>query len=1217
MTDCGAASDVLGRVTDELLERHRQGERPALSDYIGRYPELAEEIRELFSALVLMEGVRPERPAAAQGAVRVPAGEVPFEHLGDYRIFREIGRGGMGVVYEAEQESLGRRVALKVLPAEAFGNPTHIQRFQREARAAARLHHTNIVPVFGVGEDHGTHYYAMQYIEGRPLDEVLTELRRLRDGGTTPQDGSSASVLAAGDARSEAHSLVESRPRSSAEVARSLWEGRFRAASQHASVGSIDPQAATRHGNAAGSPAARTPSRATATTSSASTSSLLSDPHRPYAKSIAHIGAQVAEALEYAANQGVLHRDIKPSNLLLDVWGTVWLTDFGLAKATGTPDLTRTGHIFGTLRYLAPERFQGQADIRSDVYAVGLTLYEALALRPAFDDRGQAQLMHQITTVEPSRLDGLNPHLPRDLVTVVHKAMAKDPSDRYQTAGALAEDLNRFLEDRPIAARRLSVLEHGWRWCRRNPGMTGLLAALLALILLVTGGTVFLVQQHAKRQTEMARNEEALREEVGAALAQAASLRKGYRFHEGHEVLEQARKRLNPAGPDDLRRQVDQAQSDLELAEHLDIARLEAATLVEGRFQLAAAEPLYEATFVKAGLGVVTDDGEAVAARVRELPMRVEIIAALDDWASITQDQTRRAWLLAVARGADPDPLRNRLRHPELWKDGAALTRLVQEWRVDEFSPQLATALGRVLLENGGDAVPLLTAAQARFPHDFWLNFELGGALYQARRLDEALGYYRVAVALRPETSAAYNSLGLTLVANDRPDEAIGPLQQALRLDSKNVWAHNNLGLVLNSKGRRDEAIEHYQQALSIDPRSAVIHDNLGSALRSKGRLEEAIGCHQKALQLNPNSAIAHANLGFALRAKGRPEEAVGHFQRALQLDPSLSTARVQLGRCCYAAARAAVRASAIQGADKARLGEPERADLRRQALNWLRTNLELTTKLQKDGKMVDWSLTDWQSDPALAPVRNPAELTKLPKTEREQWQGLWADVAALLAADPIEQARGHVARRDWTKAADCYARALKFDTADDGHMWFEYAAVLALSGDQPGHAKACAHMVARCGHAPNLRAYHVARACTLTPHAVAEVSLAGRRAETELKANARQSWSLTEQGALLYRAGQFPQAVALFEQSLRADPTPGQAVPSWLWLALANQRLGKSEEARRWLDKATAWLDQYRDGMPARAEEELGLHLHNWMEGYVLRREAEELLGTRPGNLN
>src|SRR5262249_20131812 len=189
----------------------------------------------------------------------------------------------------------------------------------------------------------------------------------------------------------------------------------------------------------------------------------LSAPHRPYAKSVAHLGVQVAEALEYAAGQGVLHRDVKPSNLLLDVWGTVWLTDFGLAKASGTPDLTRPGDLLGTLRYLAPERFQGRADVRGDVYALGLTLYEMLALRPAFAAEGQAQLMQQITSGEPPRLEPLVPGLPRDLVTIVHKAMARYPSDRYQTPGDLAEDLRRFLDDRPIAARRLSFLEHAWR----------------------------------------------------------------------------------------------------------------------------------------------------------------------------------------------------------------------------------------------------------------------------------------------------------------------------------------------------------------------------------------------------------------------------------------------------------------------------------------------------------------------------------------------------------------------------------------------------------------------------------------------------------------------------------------------------------------------------------------------------------------------------------
>ena len=148
--------------------------------------------------------------------------------------------------------------------------------------------------------------------------------------------------------------------------------------------------------------------------------------------------------------------------------------------------------------------------------------------------------------------------------------------------------------------------------------------------------------------------------------------------------------------------------------------------------------------------------------------------------------------------------------------------------------------------------------------------------------------------------------------------------------------------------------------------------------------------------------------------------------------------------------------------------------------------------------------------------------------------------------------------------------------------------------------------MIERCGKEGGPRAYNVARTCTLAPDAVADASLPGRLAEKELKDFARESWSLTEQGALAYRAGRFQQAVLFFEQSLQADPRPGSAVLNWLWLALAQQRLGKAEEARHWLNKAQAWLDQYRDGMPARAEEEFGLHLHNWLEAHVLRREAE-----------
>jgi serine/threonine-protein kinase len=1083
---------------------------------------------------------------------------------------------------------------------------------------------------------------------------------------------------------------------------------------------------------------------------------------------VAQLGVQVAEALDYAAGQGVLHRDIKPSNLLLDVWGTVWLTDFGLAKATGTPDLTRTGDIVGTLRYLAPERFAGHADVRSDVYALGLTLYEMLALRPAFGGQDQAELVRHITAAEAPRLDRIDPRLPRDLVTIVHKAMARDPAERYQTAGELADDLRRFLDDRSILARRASLAEQGWRWCRRNPAGAGLLAALLALLLVATGGGVWLVRQHAERQAE-------LRKEVGAALDQAVSFRQGFHFREARALLEQAGQRLEPAGPDDLRRQVEQASADLDLAEHLDAARLHAATLVEGRADYAGAERLYAAAFAAAALGPEGDNSAAVAARVRDSAVRAAIVAALDDWASLTRDRARRAWLLAVSRAADQHPSRDRLRQPELWLDGARLTQLAQELSGAEMSPQLATALARVLPESGSE-VPLLTAAQERFPQDFWLNLVLGRALHEVQRWDEALGYYRAALALRPKASVVHNSLGNVLRAKGRLDEAISHFKQALRLNSRYAIAHSNLGLALYDKGRLDEAISHgeqairldpklalahinlgvslrargrldeaigrYQQALRLDPKLALAHTNLGNALRARGRLDKAIDHFQQALRLDPRDAIAHSNLGLALRDKGWLDEAISHFQRATRLDPRFAPAHTNLGlalkdkgqldeaipayrrvieldpggveghvtlvdallrcgrfaeaaqrgqaaldllpareprrqalrqqleqcrrllaldarlpallqgkerlaaaeqlnlaRLCrehgrpYAAARLYAAAFAAQAAladdlnsgnryyaacAAARAGDAgsdwtpgaaERAGLRRQALAWLRADLALRTRLLDGGKSVVWALTIWQTDTALGGVRDRARLAKLPAAERKEWQRLWADVAALRSADPVEQGRTHAGRGDWARAADCYAKALKWAPTDGGHFWFEHAAVLLLSGDRAGYARACARMVERCGKAADLRAYHVARACTLAPDSVADLARPGRLAEKELTSQPQEFWSLTEQGALAYRAGRFKQAVPLFEQSLRADPKPGRAVLNWLWLALANQRLGQAAEARRWLSKAQSWLDRDAE-LPPRAEEELGLHLHNWLEAHVLRREAEALLG-------
>ena len=209
-----------------------------------------------------------------------------------------------------------------------------------------------------------------------------------------------------------------------------------------------------------------------------------------YWESVARIGVQVAGALAYAHKQGVLHRDIKPANLLLDLDGIVWVTDFGLAKADDSDDLTHTGDLLGTLRYMPPEAFEGKSDARSDVYALGLTLFELVALRPAYDERDRNKLIKQVTTGDPPRLRKLRQDAPRDLVTIVEKAIDKDPARRYQTAGALADDLQRFLDDGPITARRQTTVETVWRWARQHRTVASLAAVVLLLLVAITAGSV-------------------------------------------------------------------------------------------------------------------------------------------------------------------------------------------------------------------------------------------------------------------------------------------------------------------------------------------------------------------------------------------------------------------------------------------------------------------------------------------------------------------------------------------------------------------------------------------------------------------------------------------------------------------------------------------------------------------------------------------------------
>jgi eukaryotic-like serine/threonine-protein kinase len=408
--------DEVESLAEEFLERHRRGERPAIEEYVQRRPDLAREIREVFPTLLLLEDLGPK--ASGKEAPAAP-GDLPegLRQVGGYRVLREVGRGGMGIVYEAVQEGLGRRVALKVLPHHSLLGSNQLERFQQEARAAARLSHPNIVPVFDVGQDRGLPYYVMQLVPGRGLDLVIEEERRGRDEGRgrIPLPGSDAS---------------------------------------------------TSHGD-----------RGTGTSGGG----------RAYHRSAARVARDAALALDHAHREGVLHRDVKPSNLLVDATGHVWLTDFGLAKTEEGEGLTHSGDFVGTVRYMAPERFQGWSDPRSDVYSLGLTLYELLALRAAFVETDRARLLREVAEGDPPALRRVDRAIHRDLETVVLKAIAKEPSQRYATARAMADDLDRYLRGEPVEARRSSALGRLVRWGARNPALAGLGVSVLLLLAAVAG----------------------------------------------------------------------------------------------------------------------------------------------------------------------------------------------------------------------------------------------------------------------------------------------------------------------------------------------------------------------------------------------------------------------------------------------------------------------------------------------------------------------------------------------------------------------------------------------------------------------------------------------------------------------------------------------------------------------------------------------------------
>jgi serine/threonine protein kinase len=478
------AESVLADLVDEITQRLNAGEPVSLDEYATRYPQFSESLASLLEALTLVR-----QAGVADDDFQIDENSEPRGQLGDFRIFREIGRGGMGIVYEAEQISLGRRVALKVLPFVATLSPAQLQRFKNEARSAAALKHPNIVGVYSIGCERCVHYYAMEYVEGPSLAEVV----ELRAGSKELRAGNSGVEQQNGRAveQQESSRVDESTNHSTAPLLH------YRSSADTAPIAAL--------------------------------STLKTTQPAEFFRSIARLGIQAAEALEFAHQMGVVHRDIKPSNLLLDAAGKLWITDFGLAMTQSDAGLTMTGDLLGTLRYMSPEQAAGKRlplDHRTDVYSLGITLYELLAGRPAFDSSERAELLRAIAEIDPTPLRSLARTVPADLETIVHKAIEKDAADRYSTAGELAADLRRFLEDRPIVARPPAIAARARKWIRRHS--TAVAAAVGVLLVAVIGlsiGAAMLNRAYrhsAERERQAEKNLQIVVDTIDRLLARVA-----------------------------------------------------------------------------------------------------------------------------------------------------------------------------------------------------------------------------------------------------------------------------------------------------------------------------------------------------------------------------------------------------------------------------------------------------------------------------------------------------------------------------------------------------------------------------------------------------------------------------------------------------------------------------------------------------------------------
>jgi eukaryotic-like serine/threonine-protein kinase len=908
---------VVLAAVEEYLNALEAGCEPDREALLARHAQVAGALTGYLDALHFVHAAGSELDGSrARAKPEGAAAEEPIPSLGDFRILREIGRGGMGVVYEAQQLSLARRVALKILPFAAALDPRQQQRFKNEAQAAAQLHHPNIVPVHAIGCERGVHYYAMQFVEGQSLACLIRQLRGQL--GTTP------GKLYPGEAGSE-------EPIEGATAVAAL---------------TVDDSASELRGALVAGPATLPPAGLPLGQWLWS---------KDYFRAAARLGLQAAEALEHAHQVGVVHRDIKPANLLLDVRGNLWVADFGLAQVRGDTRLTMSGDLLGTLRYMSPEQVQGQrrlVDQRSDIYSLGTTLYELATLQPAFSQQDRQELLRRIALEDAPRPRRLNPLLPAELETILNKAMAKEPECRYASAGELVEDLRRFLEERPILARPPTVLQQTSRWLRRHRAVAASGVAMLVLAAL-SSLTIAWIVWREKGKTESALTE--ARNNYALALEQEQRAQAAYRV--AHDSLERyyttvsENRLLNKPGLQPLRKELLSAAAEFyrQLAEN-------------GQHDPKATAERALALF---RLGYITAETTSAARGAELYREGIPLLEAVLDkqsnrssYVSALASAYRMQGILCRQTG-DPEAAGRALQHAlELNRQLLAEDAGNAQYR-REFARSILS-LG-ILLEDKGQLDPavencqqaqesfdrlvkehpdliLYRLEQADCANNLGLCYRAQGRRTQAEQaLKGALGTYRQLKREHPEDpefafsiATVCLNLGVLQVESRRPAQAeeayaeAAAVSQQLVQDNPTVMEYRaglakaklNLGDLYLTQAQLKKAEACLQEAEELlaelarrEPKIVEFQDSRAWALASLGTVyrqkkdftraeaayREVITLRERLCREHPElhkleAALGsvHGNRGNLLRESGRPLEALESFARAIRIQESI-----------------------------------------------------------------------------------------------------------------------------------------------------------------------------------------------------------------------------------------------------------------------------------------------------------------------------------------